>query len=130
MVAPAVVFPWTAAVREGSDGGEARRRECYARDDEFAITCHEVSLLLIEASSRGSQGDGSHQRMCEAISRTSPIRQVRPLQIRERAQGRLSVGGAMGAGSRRIYAQRSAERQRAKRRGEEPNSVRSTSSGY
>ena len=36
---------------------------------------------------------GFHPRICEAMSRTSAIRQVRPLQIRERAQGCLSVGG-------------------------------------
>jgi hypothetical protein len=54
------VFPWTAAVREGSGGGEARRRERYARDDEFAITCHAVSLLLIEASGRGPEGVRSY----------------------------------------------------------------------
>jgi hypothetical protein len=68
MVAPAVVFPWTAAVREGSDGGEARRHERYARDEEFAITCHVVSLLLLRRAAGVPKGDGSHPRMCKAIS--------------------------------------------------------------
>jgi hypothetical protein len=54
-----------------------------------------LSLLLIELRRAGGvpKRHGIHPRMREAMSTTSGIRQIRPLQVGERVQGRLPVGG-------------------------------------